>query len=124
LLFDFYFKERLKLERNKEYNQFLKGKEESTEKVRQVEKSTEVGFTFKAILIPQAEYFVLTKLFIFMCFTIFWFVFCFILLYLFIYFFETVVQTGLKLTTSVSIVPGLKACTTMPGILLGFYVNI
>ncbi|XP_073924669.1 centrosome and spindle pole-associated protein 1 isoform X4 [Castor canadensis] len=34
-------KERLKLERNKEYNQFLKGKEESTEKVRQVEKSTE-----------------------------------------------------------------------------------
>ncbi|XP_036194354.1 centrosome and spindle pole-associated protein 1 isoform X10 [Myotis myotis] len=34
-------KERLKLERNKEYNQFLKGKEESTEKFRQVEKSTE-----------------------------------------------------------------------------------
>nr|KAF6326206.1 centrosome and spindle pole associated protein 1 [Pipistrellus kuhlii] len=33
--------ERLKLERNKEYNQFLKGKEESTEKFRQVEKSTE-----------------------------------------------------------------------------------
>ncbi|XP_058384800.1 centrosome and spindle pole-associated protein 1 isoform X4 [Diceros bicornis minor] len=34
-------KERLKLERNKEYNQFLRGKEESTEKFRQVEKSTE-----------------------------------------------------------------------------------
>ncbi|KAF5926305.1 hypothetical protein HPG69_011436, partial [Diceros bicornis minor] len=33
--------ERLKLERNKEYNQFLRGKEESTEKFRQVEKSTE-----------------------------------------------------------------------------------
>ncbi|XP_030651069.1 centrosome and spindle pole-associated protein 1 isoform X6 [Nomascus leucogenys] len=34
-------KERLKLERNKEYNQFLRGKEESSEKFRQVEKSTE-----------------------------------------------------------------------------------
>uniref|UniRef100_A0A9L0SNV7 Centrosome and spindle pole associated protein 1 n=1 Tax=Equus caballus TaxID=9796 RepID=A0A9L0SNV7_HORSE len=33
--------ERLKLERNKEYNQFLRGKEESLEKFRQVEKSTE-----------------------------------------------------------------------------------
>ncbi|KAM5315343.1 centrosome and spindle pole-associated protein 1 isoform 8-T11 [Glossophaga mutica] len=33
--------ERLKLERNKEYNQFLRGKEESTEKFRQIEKSTE-----------------------------------------------------------------------------------
>uniref|UniRef100_M3YFN2 Centrosome and spindle pole associated protein 1 n=1 Tax=Mustela putorius furo TaxID=9669 RepID=M3YFN2_MUSPF len=41
-------KERLKLERNKEYNQFLRGKEESTDKFRQVEKSsTEVGFDFK-----------------------------------------------------------------------------
>uniref|UniRef100_A0A8C5KQ94 Centrosome and spindle pole associated protein 1 n=1 Tax=Jaculus jaculus TaxID=51337 RepID=A0A8C5KQ94_JACJA len=34
-------KERLKLERNKEYNQFLRGKEESIEKVRQLEKNTE-----------------------------------------------------------------------------------
>ncbi|XP_063113491.1 centrosome and spindle pole-associated protein 1 isoform X6 [Cavia porcellus] len=34
-------KERLKLERNKEYNQFLRGKEESSEKFKQVEKSTE-----------------------------------------------------------------------------------
>ncbi|XP_006860100.1 PREDICTED: centrosome and spindle pole-associated protein 1 [Chrysochloris asiatica] len=34
-------KERLKLERNKEYNQFLRDKEESNEKFRQVEKSTE-----------------------------------------------------------------------------------
>ncbi|XP_033058156.1 centrosome and spindle pole-associated protein 1 isoform X7 [Trachypithecus francoisi] len=34
-------KERLKLERNEEYNQFLRGKEESSEKFRQVEKSTE-----------------------------------------------------------------------------------
>ncbi|XP_008852996.1 centrosome and spindle pole-associated protein 1 isoform X2 [Nannospalax galili] len=34
-------KERLRLERNKEYNQFLRGKEEFTEKVRQVEKDTE-----------------------------------------------------------------------------------
>ncbi|XP_006150524.1 centrosome and spindle pole-associated protein 1 [Tupaia chinensis] len=34
-------KERLKLERNKEYNQFLRDKEESSEKFRQVEKSTE-----------------------------------------------------------------------------------
>ncbi|XP_035132307.1 centrosome and spindle pole-associated protein 1 isoform X10 [Callithrix jacchus] len=34
-------KERLKLERNKEYNQFLRGKEQSSEKFRQVEKSTE-----------------------------------------------------------------------------------
>ncbi|XP_016061927.1 PREDICTED: centrosome and spindle pole-associated protein 1 isoform X5 [Miniopterus natalensis] len=34
-------KERLKLERNKEYNQYLRGKEESTENLRQVEKSTE-----------------------------------------------------------------------------------
>ncbi|XP_065751091.1 centrosome and spindle pole-associated protein 1 isoform X3 [Phocoena phocoena] len=33
--------ERLKLERNKEYNQFLRDKEESTEKFRQVGKSTE-----------------------------------------------------------------------------------
>ncbi|XP_037004810.2 centrosome and spindle pole-associated protein 1 isoform X7 [Artibeus jamaicensis] len=33
--------ERLKLERNKEYNQFLRGKEESTEKFRQIEKSIE-----------------------------------------------------------------------------------
>ncbi|XP_033058161.1 centrosome and spindle pole-associated protein 1 isoform X12 [Trachypithecus francoisi] len=33
--------ERLKLERNEEYNQFLRGKEESSEKFRQVEKSTE-----------------------------------------------------------------------------------
>ncbi|XP_077607892.1 centrosome and spindle pole-associated protein 1 isoform X2 [Crocuta crocuta] len=33
-------KERLKLERNQEYNQFLRGKEESTEKFRQVEKSS------------------------------------------------------------------------------------
>ncbi|ELW64698.1 Centrosome and spindle pole-associated protein 1 [Tupaia chinensis] len=33
--------ERLKLERNKEYNQFLRDKEESSEKFRQVEKSTE-----------------------------------------------------------------------------------
>ncbi|KAM6216103.1 centrosome and spindle pole-associated protein 1 [Rhynchocyon petersi] len=35
-------KERLKLERNKEYNQFLRGKEESNEKFRQVEKNTEL----------------------------------------------------------------------------------
>ncbi|XP_005392185.1 PREDICTED: centrosome and spindle pole-associated protein 1 isoform X3 [Chinchilla lanigera] len=34
-------KERLKLERNKEYNQFLRCKEESSEKFRQVEKNTE-----------------------------------------------------------------------------------
>ncbi|XP_010609771.1 centrosome and spindle pole-associated protein 1 isoform X3 [Fukomys damarensis] len=34
-------KERLKLQRNKEYNQFLRGKEKSSEKFRQVEKSTE-----------------------------------------------------------------------------------
>ncbi|XP_012376135.2 centrosome and spindle pole-associated protein 1 isoform X3 [Dasypus novemcinctus] len=34
-------KERLKLERNKEYNQFLRGKEECNEKIRQTEKSTE-----------------------------------------------------------------------------------
>uniref|UniRef100_A0A8C3WYT3 Centrosome and spindle pole-associated protein 1 n=1 Tax=Catagonus wagneri TaxID=51154 RepID=A0A8C3WYT3_9CETA len=34
-------KERLKLERNKEYNQFLRDKEESVENFRQVEKSTE-----------------------------------------------------------------------------------
>ncbi|XP_077023057.1 centrosome and spindle pole-associated protein 1 isoform X4 [Tamandua tetradactyla] len=34
-------KERLKLERNKEYNQFLRGKEEYNEKFRQIEKSTE-----------------------------------------------------------------------------------
>ncbi|KAM8787098.1 centrosome and spindle pole-associated protein 1 isoform 2-T3 [Rhynchonycteris naso] len=34
-------KERLKLERNKEYNQFLRGKEEPTEKFTQVEKSSE-----------------------------------------------------------------------------------
>ncbi|XP_076780496.1 centrosome and spindle pole-associated protein 1 isoform X5 [Arvicanthis niloticus] len=34
-------KERLKLERNREYNQYLRGKEESTEKVRQVEKNIE-----------------------------------------------------------------------------------
>ncbi|XP_053415478.1 centrosome and spindle pole-associated protein 1 isoform X2 [Nycticebus coucang] len=34
-------KERLKLERNKEYNQFLRGKEESSEKFRQTEKSNE-----------------------------------------------------------------------------------
>ncbi|XP_006880504.1 PREDICTED: centrosome and spindle pole-associated protein 1 [Elephantulus edwardii] len=34
-------KERLKLERNKEYNQFLRGKEESSEKFRQVEERTE-----------------------------------------------------------------------------------
>ncbi|XP_072660473.1 centrosome and spindle pole-associated protein 1 isoform X14 [Canis lupus baileyi] len=33
-------KERLKLERNKEYNQFLRGKEESTDRFRQVEKSS------------------------------------------------------------------------------------
>nr|XP_025726474.1 centrosome and spindle pole-associated protein 1 isoform X2 [Callorhinus ursinus] len=33
-------KERLKLERNKEYNLFLRGKEESTDKFRQVEKSS------------------------------------------------------------------------------------
>ncbi|XP_055459295.1 centrosome and spindle pole-associated protein 1 isoform X11 [Psammomys obesus] len=33
--------ERLKLERNREYNQFLRGKEESIEKVRQVEKNIE-----------------------------------------------------------------------------------
>ncbi|XP_044101442.1 centrosome and spindle pole-associated protein 1 isoform X9 [Neovison vison] len=33
-------KESLKLERNKEYNQFLRGKEESTDKFRQVEKSS------------------------------------------------------------------------------------
>lgn len=51
LSFGFPFKERLKLERNKEYNQFLRGKEESTEKFRQVEKSsTEVGFSFKVNL--------------------------------------------------------------------------
>lgn len=50
LPFGVYFKERLKLERNKEYNQFLKGKEESTEKFRQVEKSTEVGVAFKVNL--------------------------------------------------------------------------
>lgn len=31
----------MKLERNKEYNQYLRGKEESTENLRQVEKSTE-----------------------------------------------------------------------------------
>ncbi|XP_037591391.1 centrosome and spindle pole-associated protein 1 isoform X9 [Cebus imitator] len=35
-------KERLKLERNKEYNQFLRGKEESSDKFRQVEKNTEL----------------------------------------------------------------------------------
>ncbi|XP_047639771.1 centrosome and spindle pole-associated protein 1 isoform X13 [Phacochoerus africanus] len=34
-------KERLKLERNKEYNQFLRDKEESIENFRQIEKSTE-----------------------------------------------------------------------------------
>ncbi|XP_031222696.1 centrosome and spindle pole-associated protein 1 isoform X9 [Mastomys coucha] len=34
-------KERLKLERNREYNQFLRGKAESTEQVRQVEKNIE-----------------------------------------------------------------------------------
>ncbi|XP_051015124.1 centrosome and spindle pole-associated protein 1 isoform X5 [Acomys russatus] len=34
-------KERLKLERNRDYNQFLRGKEESIEKVRQVEKNIE-----------------------------------------------------------------------------------
>lgn len=34
-------KERLKLERNREYNQFLRGKAEATEKVRQVEKNIE-----------------------------------------------------------------------------------
>ncbi|XP_032982603.1 centrosome and spindle pole-associated protein 1 isoform X4 [Rhinolophus ferrumequinum] len=34
-------KERLKLERNREYNQFLRGKEDSTEKFRQAENSTE-----------------------------------------------------------------------------------
>ncbi|XP_054983749.1 centrosome and spindle pole-associated protein 1 isoform X12 [Sorex araneus] len=34
-------KERLKLERNKEYNQFLRGKEETREKFRHIEKSTE-----------------------------------------------------------------------------------
>nr|XP_048276450.1 centrosome and spindle pole-associated protein 1 isoform X9 [Myodes glareolus] len=34
--------ERLKLERNKEYNQFLRCKEESIEKVKQVEKNTEL----------------------------------------------------------------------------------
>ncbi|XP_049997983.1 centrosome and spindle pole-associated protein 1 isoform X1 [Alexandromys fortis] len=34
-------KERLKLERNKEYNQFLRCKEESTEKAKQVEKNIE-----------------------------------------------------------------------------------
>ncbi|XP_028625553.1 centrosome and spindle pole-associated protein 1 isoform X4 [Grammomys surdaster] len=34
-------KERLKLERNREYNQFLRDKEESIEKVRQVEKNIE-----------------------------------------------------------------------------------
>lgn len=51
LPFGFYFKESLKLERNKEYNQFLRGKEESTDKFRQVEKSsTEVGFDFKVNL--------------------------------------------------------------------------
>ncbi|GAB1284793.1 Centrosome and spindle pole associated protein 1 [Apodemus speciosus] len=33
--------ERLKLERNREYNQFLRGKAEATEKVRQVEKNIE-----------------------------------------------------------------------------------
>ncbi|XP_054983752.1 centrosome and spindle pole-associated protein 1 isoform X15 [Sorex araneus] len=33
--------ERLKLERNKEYNQFLRGKEETREKFRHIEKSTE-----------------------------------------------------------------------------------
>ncbi|ERE86122.1 centrosome and spindle pole associated protein 1 [Cricetulus griseus] len=33
--------ERLKLERNKEYNQFLRGKEEAIEKIRQVEKNIE-----------------------------------------------------------------------------------
>lgn len=60
--FGFYFKERLKLERNKEYNQFLRGKEESTDKFRQVEKSsTEVGFAFKVnLLTPEVEYFVFT----------------------------------------------------------------
>ncbi|XP_042110218.1 centrosome and spindle pole-associated protein 1 isoform X20 [Ovis aries] len=40
-------KERLKLERNKEYNQFLRDKEESTEKFRQVEKSTEKNLRSK-----------------------------------------------------------------------------
>lgn len=47
LTFGVYFKERLKLERNKEYNQFLRGKEESTEKFRQEEKSNEVCLLLK-----------------------------------------------------------------------------
>uniref|UniRef100_A0A8C6W711 Centrosome and spindle pole associated protein 1 n=1 Tax=Nannospalax galili TaxID=1026970 RepID=A0A8C6W711_NANGA len=47
-------KERLRLERNKEYNQFLRGKEEFTEKVRQVEKDTEGSR--RDVLIPSETY--------------------------------------------------------------------
>ncbi|XP_008050790.1 centrosome and spindle pole-associated protein 1-like, partial [Carlito syrichta] len=55
LPFDFHFKERLKLERNKEYNQFLRGKEESSEKFRQVEKSTEHKTQRNKKLISQVK---------------------------------------------------------------------
>ncbi|XP_008072514.2 centrosome and spindle pole-associated protein 1 [Carlito syrichta] len=48
-------KERLKLERNKEYNQFLRGKEESSEKFRQVEKSTEHKTQRNKKLISQVK---------------------------------------------------------------------
>ncbi|XP_032325844.1 centrosome and spindle pole-associated protein 1 isoform X10 [Camelus ferus] len=48
-------KERLKLERNKEYNQFLRDKEESTEKFRQVEKSTEQKNQRNKIPISQVK---------------------------------------------------------------------
>nr|XP_031297382.1 centrosome and spindle pole-associated protein 1 isoform X8 [Camelus dromedarius] len=47
--------ERLKLERNKEYNQFLRDKEESTEKFRQVEKSTEQKNQRNKIPISQVK---------------------------------------------------------------------
>lgn len=74
LPFDFYFKERLKLERNKEYNQFLRGKEESSEKFRQVEKSTEVGFAFEVNLYyHMLNILYLKRFFYFRHFTFFFF---------------------------------------------------
>ncbi|XP_023373313.1 centrosome and spindle pole-associated protein 1 isoform X2 [Otolemur garnettii] len=48
-------KERLKLERNKEYNQFLRGKEESSEKFRQVEKSNEPKSQRNKKLVSQVK---------------------------------------------------------------------
>lgn len=45
----------MKLERNKEYNQFLRDKEESTEKFRQVEKSTEQKNQRNKIPISQVK---------------------------------------------------------------------